>query len=543
MTKKLWQLFNREESVRGASLILIITLTGSNILGLFRDRFLARNISFSDLDIYFAAFRIPDTLFNFLVLGAISSAFIPIFSDFIANKKTREGFRLVNLMFSTAALLMVLVAIGFYFMMPQALAWVVPDFSAERFLETVKLARILMLTPIFFAISYIIGGVLNSHQRFLAYALAPLMYNLAIIVGAVWVAPRFGLIGVVWSVLAGSVLHAAIQVPALIKIGYRWRFVLDFSDVQLRRIGRLMLPRSLSLGFNQVLLTIYTSIASSLAAGAIAAFSFSNNIQTVPVVILGNSFATAIFPTLAHRIARKDEAGFVDYLSQTIRVIGFLLVPATVIFILFRAQIVRLILGSGKVGWEDTKMTAVALGFFSISLLAQGLIPLLARAFFAIKNTRTPMYISLVSVAISIIIAYPLSSRFSIAGLALAFSLGSFVQAILLFSAMSRIYPKLWSAKLVISLLRTAFISLAMGGFVWLTMHAMANIVDMTRYWGVLAQTATGLLVGAGIYFGVNKLFNSEELGWVFTPNQPTAGVGHSEVASESVVESAANQL
>jgi putative peptidoglycan lipid II flippase len=515
--KRFFGLFSKENSIRGASIILIITLALSNILGLLRDRFLAKNISTYDLDVYYASFRVPDLIFNLLILGAISSAFIPIFSELITKKREEEGFKVTNNLINSALLFTIVFAIISYIFMPSIMPLIVPKFDSGRLNQAVNLSRLMMITPIFFSISYILGGVLNSFKRFLSYSLAPLVYNASIIFGAAILAPKYGMIAVVYSVIAGSFLHLLIQLPSAIKLGFRYKLILDFKEKALRRIIALMIPRSIGMGANQLLLIVYTAVASSLAVGSISAFSLSNNMQTMPTVVFGTSFATAIFPTLTSKIASNDKEGFIFYLDRSMRAIAFLLIPSSVMFILLRAQIVRLILGSGKFNWSDTKMTAMTLGLFSVSLIAQGLIPLLAKAFYALKNTKTPMYISLVTVVVSILFAIPFAKMFGVAGLALAFSIGSFINAATLFVMLHNIYPGKWYIKMIYSYLRIALISVIMGCFVWIAAHAMANFVDMTRFYGVLIQTITAVTVGVVSYLGLSYLFDCNEMKWALT--------------------------
>ncbi|MEI6498543.1 MAG: murein biosynthesis integral membrane protein MurJ [bacterium] len=532
--KRLFNIFSKENSVRTASVILIITLALSNVLGLLRDRFLAQNIHDFDLDIYYASFRIPDLIFNFLILGTITSAFIPIFSEYLARNDRKGAWHLTNLLINVALAFTIVAAILMAIFMPTVTHLVVPNFDGHRFDETVHYSRLLMLTPIFFSISYILGGVLNSFKRFLVYSIAPLVYNSSIIVGAL-LAQKFGIEGVVYSVIVGSALHAFIQLPAVMRLGFSYRTVFDFKNNSIKQIVQLMLPRSISMGANQIMLLIFTAIASALAAGSIMAFNFANNIQTMPIVVLGTSFATATFPTLAEKIAKKDFNGFAFYLDRAIRVIALLLIPASIITFILRAQIVRLIFGSGKFTWEDTQMTALTLGLFSISLVAQGLIPLLARAFYAMKNTRTPMFISLVTVAISVIGAYTLpllndvipstghywslihSCLTGVAALALAFSIGNFVNVLLLFFYLGKMHPEIYKKEVLSSIGKTIFISLIMGVVVWLTMHSMVNIVDMTRFVGVLTQATVSILAGIVSFLVLGRFFNSEELTWALT--------------------------
>ncbi len=531
---RLFKMFSKENSVRSASVILIITLGLSNLLGLLRDRFLTSNIHSFDLDIYYASFRIPDLVFNFLILGTITSAFIPIFSDYLAKKDEEGAWHLTNLLINIVLFFTIISAIILAIFMPLVTKIVVPSFDPARFQQTVNYSRLLMITPIFFSVSYIFGGVLNSHKRFLIYSLAPLIYNVAIIVGA-FLAPKYGINGVVLSVIAGAFLHALIQLPAVMKLGFKYQFVLDFKDKTIKRIIKLMLPRTISMGANQIMLLVFTAIASALAAGSIMAFNLANNIQTMPIVVLGTSFATAIFPTLAEKIAKNDFKGFGFYLDRGIRVITFLLIPASFIFILLRAQIVRLILGSGKFNWDDTRMTAMTLGLFSLSLVAQGLIPVLARAFYAMKNTKTPMIISLISVFVSIAFAILLpklagfvpetnrllvivADSFSgVASLALSFSIGSYVNALMLFYYLKKMHPEISNPEVTKSILKTIGIALIMGVLVWFTIHLVAKHVDMTRFVGVLTQTVVAISVGTISFLGLSRFFNSEELKWALT--------------------------
>lgn len=515
--KKLFGLFSKENSVRGASVLLMVTLTLSNLLGLIRDRFLTKNISTFDLDIYYASFRVPDLIFNFLILGAITSAFIPVFSDFVADKKIKDGFKVANSLLNLAVLSMAFSAIVLFVLMPFVVPLIVPKFDQFRLDETIKYSRILMITPVLFSISYIFGGVLNSFKRFAAYSFAPVVYNLSIIFGAAVLAPKYGLIAVVYTVAFGALLHILVQLPAVLRLGFNYEAVLDLKHTSIKRIVRLLVPRTIAMGTAQILLVVFTAIASALAAGSISAFELSNNIQTMPVVVFGTAFATAVFPTLTLKIAEKDKIGFASYFDRAMRSIAFLLIPASVVFIILRAQIVRLILGSGKFSWEDTRTTAMVLGFFSLSLLAQGLIPLFSRAFFALKNTRTPMYVSIFSAATSIVSGFLLARIMGVAGLALAFSIGSFVTAGILYYLLQKIYPEIWNFKVVRAMIKTTVLSLVMGILMWLTMHYVSGLVDMNTFVGVLKQACASLIVAFIVYFGLHYFFRSEEMKWALT--------------------------
>ncbi|OIN89485.1 murein biosynthesis integral membrane protein MurJ [Candidatus Berkelbacteria bacterium CG_4_9_14_0_2_um_filter_42_30] len=514
MWQKLQKWVHRENSLVGAAGILVLTMTLSNVLGLLRDHYLARNIETYHLDIYYAAFRIPDLIFNILIFGAISAAFIPVFTSYIAQGERRIAWRITNSLISISAVILLVLAIVFYFLMPFITPLLVPKFDTYRLQETTKLARILMLTPIFFSVSYFLGGVLNSFKRFVAYSFAPIVYNLAIIVGAIFVAPHWGINGVVLFVVAGSALHMLIQVPTVISLGYRYRPIFDFKHQGVRKIARLMIPRAIGMGANNILLFVYTAISSALAAGSIAVFNLANNIQTMPTVVFATSFSTAVFPILAHRASIHDHESFSSYLTRSMRVIVYLLAPSTVIFILLRAQIIRLILGSGKFGWSDTKMAALTLGWFSFSLIAQGLIPLFAKAFYARHDTKTPTIISVISIVISVVIAYPLARSMGVAGLALSFSIGSYINAILLYILLRKIFRNIWSWQIVISTLKIFAASVIMAVVVRETGHMLYNYVNMQRFWGVFVQAGIAAVIGLAVYLLLTYILGSQELIW-----------------------------
>jgi putative peptidoglycan lipid II flippase len=234
----------------------------------------------------------------------------------------------------------------------------------------------------------------------------------------------------------------------------------------------------------------------------------------MPTVVFATSFSTAIFPVLARRASENDECSFSSYLSRSMRVIIYLLAPSTVVFILLRAQIIRLILGSGKFGWEDTRMAAATLGWFSISLIAQGLIPLFAKAFYARENTKTPTIISVASIVLSIAIAYPLAKSMGVAGLALSFSIGSFVNAIILFVLLQKICRSILNREIIYSMTKILVATIVMAFVLRSTSHYLYGIVDMQRFWGVLIQAGVATTVAALVYISLTYIFGSQELFW-----------------------------
>ena len=507
----------RENSIKGASLILIVTLALSNLLGVLRDHFLAQKIPTDRLDIYFAAFRLPDLIFNVLILGSIAAAFVPVYSNYLKEKGLKDATRLAQSAMTIGVIAVSLALVVLYFIMPYVMPALVPSFGLDKQRETVEMARLLLLSPLIFTISYFLGGILNSHKRFVAYSIAPLIYNLSIIVAVLLFADRMGVKGVVIGVISGAVLHMLVQLPAAIRVGFNFRFNFDYKEKGVRRILKLMVPRAIGLGASQILLVAFTAFASAFPGG-IAVYNFADNIQTVPSVIFGNSLALAVFPTLAGLSLQNtaERERFKGLVTKTLRAIIFLLVPATALLVLLRAQVIRIILGYGFFGWSDTKTAAAALGFFALSIIAQGLIPLLARSFYAIHDTKTPMIISVISITVSIVLGY-IFTRFTdttvigIAVLALAFSAGTWMNFILLAIYLRR-RINIDLGPIIEYTLRVVIVTLVMAVVVQSVKGFIGEVFDIDRVRYLAMQIGLSVVFGAGAYFGLAYLMKFEEV-------------------------------
>lgn len=517
MLASLRNLFSKENSVRGASAILVVTLALSNILGVLRDHFLAQKIPTSRLDIYFAAFRLPDLIFNVLILGSIAAAFVPVYSTYMREKGQKEATALAQKTLTIGILAVSASLIILYFAMPYLMNFLVPNFDIAKRAETVRLARWLLFSPFFFTVSYFLGGVLNAHKRFLAYSIAPLIYNLSIIICVLLFADRYGVGGAVIGVIIGSFLHLLIQVPAALRVGFNFKFIIDVKEHGVRRILKLMVPRAIGLGTNQILLVAYTSFASAFSGG-IAVYNFADNMQTVPSVIFGNSFALAVFPTLAGLSLKvpEDRERFLKLFYKSVRAIIFFIVPSTALMFLLRAQIIRIILGYGFFSWSDTRAASATLGFFALSIVAQGLIPLFARSFYALHDTRTPMYASVASIVISIICGYLLSrnavaSAEGVSVLALAFSIGSWVNLLILAALITK-KIKLNYQYIVSYLISVIGLTVLMVIVAQAVKVAVADFLDIDHVKNLLTQTVLAAGLGAAFYLGAAYLFNFDEI-------------------------------
>jgi len=429
---------NKSKTIASAAMILGAASLVSRFLGLIRDRILAGTFGAGDeLDIYYAAFRIPDLVFSLLVLGAISAGFIPVFISYLQKDKDK-AWHLANSVLNLMTLSLIVVCLVLIVFAPWLMKIIAPGFSSEKMSLTIQLTRIMFLSPLFLALSAVFGGILQSFRRFLVYSLGPIMYNLGIIFGVIFLVEYFGLKGLAYGVVLGAFLHAIIQIPTAYLCGYRWQPVLDFKFEGVKRIFKMMPPRIINLALNQMTLVIMTILASFLAIGSITVYNLSYNIVSFPLGVFGVSFVIATFPELSKQAQKKNIPEFNKVFYTTFRKILFLIIPTSLIFIIFNKLIVKIILGTGQFGLEEVILTSQTLGYFSIGLFAEALILLFLRGFFAWEDTKTPFLIGSFATIVRLSGAWYLSSFMGVPGLALGFSIGSILHLALLFIVFRR---------------------------------------------------------------------------------------------------------
>lgn len=499
--KRFLAIFYRPNSIGSAGIILAITLTLSNLLGVIRDHFLAQKIPTDTLDIYYAAFRLPDLLFNIIILGAVSSAFIPVFTNIYEHDRDK-AIRFANSLSLLISLIVGLLILLLMVAMPSVIGLITPGFSNDKLSATVAISRILLVGPLFFGLSYIFSGILQSWQRFTLPALSPLVYNLSIILATVLYADRSGVVAVAWGVIIGVILHAVIQIPALVKSGWRPHLIGPIFHPEIKRVIVLSAPRAIGLGVNQLLLLVFTAIASIIGPGAIAIYNLADNIQTTPVVIVANSMATALFPTLSRFHAQKNSQQFTHLLEQSLRLVLFFLIPASVGIILLRSQLIRLILGSGHFGWEETRLAADTLGGFAIGIVFLGLTSLLARAFYARHNTTSPTVFNLMGAAVAVGFGYILARSYNVVGLSLSFSIGTALSAILMYWALQK-QVQINHRQLVRSVGQIIIATLAMAIAVQIAKTYMGVWWPLSTGLAVLAQFGVASFTGLLVYLAV----------------------------------------
>jgi len=535
MVDKILQVFYREVSgLHQAAFLLGTFAILSQILALVRDRIFAHSFGASTtLDIYYAAFRIPDFLFVSIASLVSITVLIPLIIE-----KTEEGIfsarKFINDIFTAFFTAIIFISVIVFVFTPEISKILFPGFGTDELETLVSMTRILLLSPILLGVSNLLGSITQASNRFFVYALSPVFYNLGIISGALFLYPILGPTGLVFGVVLGAAFHALIQVPVAVKEKLFPRFSLSIDWIEIKRVVLLSLPRTLGLSAKHLALLVLVGLASVMVEGSITVFNLSFNLQSVPLSIIGVSYSVAAFPTLSRLFSKNNISGFAKNIFTASRHIIFWSLPILALFIVLRAQIVRTILGSGEFSWADTRLTAAALAIFAVSLVAQGLELLFVRGYFAAGKTKIPVIVNVIS-AISIIgLAYWLIALFAnndlfrffvesllrvedlpgtvVLMLPLAYSIGALLNIALLLILFKKNFGMFkWSLQ------KTFWDSFAgavfMGFFAYQSLQVFARIFDLDTFLGIFMQ---GLLSGfIGIIAGVfilKYVIKSDEL-------------------------------
>ncbi len=516
--ERLKRIFNREFSkISEAALVLAFFTLLSQLLGIVRDRLLAGNIGVGvELDMYYAAFRVPDFLFTLGASLVSVSILLPYFGKAL-SRGGGEAKSFINDIFTSFFLFITIAALACFIAMPFFVTKLFPAFEPEVVDGVVKLSRIMLLSPILLGISNLFASITQSFKNFFVYALSPIFYNLGIILGVLVFFPFFGVVGLAFGVALGAFLHMAIQLPVVVRKGFLPRFSRSIRWDNLRSVLIHSFPRTLTLSLSKLLFLFFVSIASGLGEGIISVFNLSYNLQSVPLAIIGVSYSVAAFPILVEHFNAENFEEFMSHVMGPIRQIVFWSLPIISLFIVLRAQIVRTILGTGNFDWSDTRLTAASLALFIISVVAQSIILLLVRAYYAAGKTWRPLLIMLSSAFMTVFFAYGLLYAFreyplvqgffelllrisdvpgsSVIMLSLSYSLGMFFNLILLWVAFRRDFHfairKSYGIKR--SLIQSAGASVLMGLSIYATLNVTA---DFFRQDTALSVFGHGFLAG-----------------------------------------------
>ncbi len=534
MVQRILKFFNHEfGNIHKAAIVLAFSSIGSGLLALFRDRLLAGHFGAGKtLDIYYTAFRIPDFLYVFMLSVTSVAVIIPFFLErmSVSKEKTQAFFNGVFSLFilSNFALIIIL-----FLFAPFLIRLMAPGFSVSDQNQLTNATRILLFSPFLLGLSNLFSSVIQSYKKFFIYALSPILYNLGIIFGILFFSYDLGLKGVIFGVILGATMHLLIQVPEIIRLGFMPRFSFNINFSEIKEIVKFSLPRTLGLGLNQFVFVFIIGTASLLAAGSIAVFTFSYNIQYVVLGVVGFSYSVAAFPTLTKFFVKNQKKEFLDLVISASRHIIFWTLPAIALFVVLRAQIVRVILGSGEFSWSDTRLTAAGLALFAISLTAQSLNVLFVRSFYAAGKTMKPLIINIFSSVFIIISSYVLIKIFnvyepmkiffesvlrvkdvpgtSVLMLPLAFSLGMIINAVLLWKSFQKEFNHVGTF-LKKTLWQSLASALLIGVVAYFGLSVFDDVFNLETFIGIFLQGLFSGLIAILSGCILLKFLNNQEL-------------------------------
>lgn len=493
-----------------ALLILILGFLGSRALGVARNIVLAGTFGAGpELDAYFAAFRLPDTIFQLIVGAALGSAFLPIFTTAFTRVSTAAAWRLASTALSFFTLLGALAAALGLALAPWIVPLTVPGFSPELQDLTVTLSQVMLLSTVFFCASGILTGILNARLHFLLPAIAPWLYNLSIIGGTWWLSDPLGALGPALGVVVGAALHLLIQLPGLPRVGMRYSWSLHPRGAGLEEVLRLMVPRVLGLATIQANWLITTVLASTLSPGSLAALSYAWAVTMLPVGVFGMAPATAAFPTLAQAAAREEWASYQQTLFSGLRLALFLTIPGSVGLMLLREPLIALLFQRGLFDAASTRLTSTALLFFAGGLFAHVVLEVVSRGSYALRDTRTPFFFALLGMTGHAVLSLLLVGPLGLGGLALAMSLSTTLEAGGLLLALARRVTQFQWKSLATSCFRTLGATGAMGVVVF---WALSQLSLGPGTLDLMVSVFAGVALGTGVFLGVATLLRSPEL-------------------------------
>lgn len=429
----------QQKNIFSAAAIISLMIAVSRILGLLRNRVLAHFFSAEELSLYFAAFRLPEVVFNVLVFGAISAAFIPTFTAYFTKKK-EEAWQIASTILTLAVLAFFLLSFFLFLFATPLYQLIAAGFEETQINKIVFLARILILAQGFFLLSFFLTGILESLQRFLVPALAPIFYNLGIILGTIILSNRLGILGPTVGAVFGAFLHFLIQLPLSFSLGLRIKLSFDFFHPGIREITRLAFPRMIELSILELSKTIELTLASLISPAAYTWFTFASSLQLLPMALFGTSIAKATLPTLSSLAVGKEINKFKNTFLSSFNQILFLTIPSSVFLAVLRIPAVRLTFGAARFTWKSTVQTGYALSAFCLAIFSQALILLLARAFYALHKTKTAVKVSVGCIFANIFLSllFILFFHLPIWGLALSFSISSIAHFLILLFLLDR---------------------------------------------------------------------------------------------------------
>lgn len=510
-------LFRRQTNILSAASMIAAAVLASRILGLFKYRLLTERFSVADIGVFIAAFRLPNTVFDLIVMGALTTAFIPVFTSYLTRGKEEEANKIASTILNLSILVFLILSFIFFVFADLIMRLIAPGLTSQEMALAVPFTRIMLLGQ---TLPLILGnfltGILQSHKRFLIPALAPVLYNLGIILGILFLSPTIGLYGAVWGVVLGAILFLLIQIPISLHLKFNYQLKINLKLAGVKEVGRLIVPRTLGLAVTQLNYFANLIISSLISVRAITIFSFAQQLAQLPIGVFAATIAQVALPTLSEENEKEDQfSSFKKTFLTSWHQILFLVSPAAVILIVLRIPIVRLVYGASKFDWPATVDTGRTLVFLGIGLVAEAAINLLVRSFYALHDSKTPVIVGSFMVALNILLSviFIFILRAGVVGLAAGASITDCLSGLILFYLLHR-RIKLFDLKsLVFPAGKILLAAGATGLGLYIPLKLLDQLVfDTTRTVPLVLLTGTVTAIGLAVYAFLTWILEIEEL-------------------------------
>jgi putative peptidoglycan lipid II flippase len=510
----------QQTTVLSAATIIAVANVVSMFAGFLRERLLIATFfhtgtSQQAYEAFKVAFQIPNTLFQIIILGALSATLVPLFTQ---HKKEDEAraFAMSSIIFNYIILAFVIIsAVIFIFAEPITRMRTGAGFTPEQVQIVINLTRIMLLSQLFFAISNFLTGILQSYQRFILPAFSPILYNLGILIGVYVFSPFFGIYSTGIGVVIGAFLHMAVQLPMVLKLGfrYRWSFDLDFPGV--KRFIKLSPPRTVALTIGEFKKLALGFFATSLGNLSFLVMDYGLALMTVPIRFVGVPIGQASLPFLSDEASEQDLKRFKELLLQSLHQIAFLCYPASILLLILRIPIVRLVYGAAQFPWQMTKSTGMVLAIVSFSIVGQSLVHLLIRAFYALKDTKTPLIVTCLDALIYLMLCwiFVFKTKYGVYGIALTTTITGLLEFLTLLLLLDRKIHGIAQKSFWIPQFKMIITSFFMAVFLYLPFKILDELVfDTSRTIELIALTITTSTMGLLVYMYFSALFDVREL-------------------------------
>lgn len=516
MVKSIIQILGaRQNSILTSATILMAMVFASRFLGLIRARLLVHQFDTSEAAIFFAAFKLPDLLFQLLIFGALSVAFIPVFTEVLHQDGKDQAFKFANNILNLSLIFFGFACVLAFVFVSELNSLIVPGFSGEQKVLTDQLTQIMLFGQILLVVGSFFVGIAQSFQRFVVSALAPIFYNFGVILGIIFLGPVFGLSGVAYGVVVGAAMHVLVQLPLMNSLGYRYTLSFDFFSSKVKEVVKMISFRNIGLAVEQVNDAVGVALASLISASSITMLTFAQYLQFVPIGLFGATIAQAALPVLSGVRSRGEMENFKSTLASTTLQVLFLTLPATAILIVLRIPVVRLVYGASQFGWTDTVLTGKTLAFLSVSVAAQSLIFLYVRAFFALKDTKTPVLASFFNVAVNISLSmlFVRVWKLDVWSLGAAFTTSALVSFLVLLILLDKKLGGFDKKALLLPAGKMVVAATVAAVALYIPIKALDQLVfDTTKTINLLILTGIASFFGMGVYLLLVWMFRIKEL-------------------------------